>query len=124
MKWSLQQLYKAGQAGVTFDETVEITDFIGSIDDILGASSFRVSGTGHYVYGDRYVFNIHIEGTLILECALTLEEVPYQVVIDTVEVFDKIVDEEVNYIEKNTIDLLPIVWENILVEKPMKVTKY
>ena len=71
-----------------------------------------------------YVFNIHIEGTLILECALTLEEVPYQVVIDTVEVFDKIVDEEVNYIEKNTIDLLPIVWENILVEKPMKVTKY
>ena len=32
-------------------------------------------------------------------------------------------DDEVNIIEKNTIDLENVVWENILVEKPMRYTK-
>ena len=60
---------------------------------------------------------------MILECARTLVEVPFPVIIDTVEIFDKVVadDEDVRLIEKNTIDLQDVVWESILLQKPIRV---
>jgi uncharacterized metal-binding protein YceD (DUF177 family) len=40
-----------------------------------------------------------------------------------VEIFDKVVadDEDVRLIEKNTIDLQDVVWESILLQKPIRV---
>ena len=39
------------------------------------------------------------------------------------EIYDTVEDEEVNFVEKNTIDLEDAVWENIYLEKPMRIFK-
>jgi uncharacterized metal-binding protein YceD (DUF177 family) len=44
--------------------------------------------------------------------------------LDVVEIFDKEnEDDETRLIERNTIDLRGVVWERILLEKPMRVVK-
>ena len=123
MKWSLQQLYKYNGKPFTFEATYDFKDYIVNIDDILDITEFHVSGTGQNLYDDRFRFELTIIGTMILECARTLVEVPFPIIIDTVEIFDKVVadDEDVRLIEKNTIDLQDVVWESILLQKPIRV---
>ena len=61
---------------------------------------------------------------MYLEDSRTLEEVEFPINIDVCEVFGKDPDnDEMRYIEKNTIDLYDIIWENILLEKPMRICK-
>ena len=68
---------------------------------------------------DDYQIDINIKGKMILPCSLTLEEVEYPFDINVIENLSEI-DENYKKSEK-TIDILPIIWENILMEIPMKV---
>ena len=126
MKWSLQQLFKYTQTPLNFSEELDFSEYIKGIDDILGISKVSVSGTAQHLYDDRYVFNITIKCNLSLEDAVTLDPVDYPIELNVCEAFDKNVDleidEDVRLIEKNTIDLTDVVWENILLEKPIRVT--
>ena len=61
---------------------------------------------------------------MTLECARTLEPVEYPISLEVTEVFDTLEsDEDIRLIEKNTIDLSDVIWENIYLEKPMRVFK-
>lgn len=122
MKWSLQQLFKYNGKPFTFEGTYDFHKYIENISDILDIKDVKVSGVGQNVHDDRYVFDLIIDTVLILEDAVTLDPIEYSMHIETSEVFD-FNDDEVNIIEKNTIDLENVVWENILVEKPMRYTK-
>ncbi len=65
---------------------------------------------------DEYLLKLNINGKMILPCNLTLEPVDYPFNIE--------IEENLNEIAKNskkTIDILPIIWENILMEIPMKI---
>ena len=65
---------------------------------------------------EESVLNITVKGKMILPCNLTLEPVDYP--------FSLEIEENLNETIKNsqkTIDILPIIWENILMEIPMKV---
>ena len=65
---------------------------------------------------DEYLLNLNVKGEMVLPCSLTLEPVDYP--------FDIKIEENLNEIIKKTqktIDILPIIWENILMEIPMKV---
>ena len=64
----------------------------------------------------------NIKTVLILQCALTLDPVPYEYEKTFDEVYSKIENDEYFLIEKNTIDLTDMVWTNILIEKPINVT--
>lgn len=123
MKWSLQQLYKYNRKSFTFETTYDFKDYIANIEDIIDIKEFHVSGVGHNVIDDRFHFELNVKGMLILECARTLVEVPFLIDVQTIEVFDKVIvgDEDVWLIEKNTIDLKDVVWETILLQKPIRV---
>ena len=125
MKWSLQQLFKLAQRPYSFKDVYDFHDRIANIDDILDISDINVEGVAQFLYDDRYEFNLHINGFLILQDARTLEPVNYPIDIETVEVFDKVIndDEDIRIVEKNTIDLSDVVWESILLEKPMRFVK-
>ena len=64
-----------------------------------------------------------ISGIMVLPCSITLKETDYPFeskISDTlVNLFEEIGDFEKKI--ENTIDILPIIWENILMEIPMKV---
>ena len=65
---------------------------------------------------EESILNITVKGKMILPCNLTLEPVDYP--------FSLEIEENLNETIKNsqkTIDILPIIWENILMEIPMKV---
>lgn len=123
LKWSLAQLKKYNNKEFEFADDFDFRDYISTIDDILDISIAHVSGRGRNIYDDRYLFNLHIECTLTLECARTLEPVPFPVSLDVEEIYDTVDDGEARLIDKQTIDLYDCVWENIYLEKPMRVFK-
>lgn len=123
MKWALAQLYRYGKTPFNFTCQFDFHDYIKNIDDILYISLINVEGTGRNIVDDRYLFTLHITGVLTLECARTLDPVLFPVDLNIEEVFDTIDDGEVNLIEKQTIDLKNVIWENVYLEKPMRVFK-
>ena len=126
LKWSLNQLYRFSGKSFEFDGVLNYDERVKNIEDILSISSVKVKGIGKQLYEDRYTFNIHIECTLYLECARTLEEVSYPINLDVEEVFDTQeydTDEDINIIPKNTIDLRDVIFQDIYLEKPIRVVK-
>ncbi len=120
MKWTIKELIKLERWNNKIDETVDITPFL-SGTDIIRASKIKVTGTFEIFDQEEFVFDLHIQGNLILPCARTLVEVEYPIDLEIEEVFTTFQDEETNYIEGITIDLLPVIWSNILLDKPMRI---
>lgn len=69
---------------------------------------------------EELAINLNVEGLMILPCSVTLKPVEYPFNIEINGEIDEILDNfDKNY--KNTIDIFPIIWENILMEIPMRV---
>ena len=66
------------------------------------------------------VLDLNVNGTMVLPCAITLKptKIPYNIEINGSlrELLDK---NEEKF--TNTLDIFPIIWENILMEIPMRV---
>ena len=72
---------------------------------------------------DNYQLNLNVSGVMIIPCALTLKPVTYPFTIEINGCLQELleeIDKKIKNVE-NTIDILPIIWENILMEIPMKV---
>lgn len=97
-------------------EMLKGTD-VDTLDDVKIKGQITVSNIG------EYKLLLHVSGVMIIPCAITLKPVsiPFNIEID--EVLNEITEENEEIIENiaNTIDILPIIWENILVEIPMRV---
>ena len=67
----------------------------------------------------EYFLNLNLKGKMVLPCSLTLEPVDFPFTLEIEENLNEMIE---NF-KKNqkTIDILPIIWENILMEIPMKV---
>lgn len=70
---------------------------------------------------DELVADIFVSGTLILPCAITLEDVEYQFNTKIEDILGNF--EDFYNKNKNTLDILPIIWENIVSEVPIRVVK-
>ena len=66
---------------------------------------------------------VDVEGVMVLPCAITLKPVNYPFSIEISgeleELMENFDENERNF--QNSIDILPIIWENILMESPMRV---
>lgn len=128
LRWSLDQLYRYQNQALTFESTLNYDEYIKNFRDILKMDDVLCSGTGYAISNDTFKFNLHIEAVMYLEDAWTLDEVKYPVKVDVEEVFTKDTrlitdDNDYRYIERNTIDLYDVVWENIILEKPISIKK-
>ncbi len=97
------------------EEYLKQTDLI-KLDDVLIKGVINKNSLGDIQ------INLNIEGVMVLPCAITLEPVNYPFSINVSESLDDIIKTE-DFLKKdeNTLDILPIIWENILMEIPMKV---
>ncbi len=84
-------------------------------------SPVEVVGDFEIYDNEEFVFYLDIKCTLVLPCAVSLDEVEYLIDLSVEEVFTEHKSDDSNIIEGITIDLLPIIWSNILLEKPMRV---
>lgn len=89
--------------------------------EIRKIKDVHVVGTLTIDYEDDLMAYLEIEGTFVLPCAITLEDVSYH--------FKTIIDENLGKFEnfynknKNSLDILPVLWENIVSEVPIRVVK-
>ena len=79
----------------------------------------EITVQGSLTFNEGYWLTLSIEGTMVLPCSLTLEPVDYPFNIKLDENIDEFIENSKK--TQKTIDILPIIWENILMEIPMKV---
>ncbi|MCK5761581.1 MAG: DUF177 domain-containing protein [Candidatus Izimaplasma sp.] len=121
MKWTIHELRKLQNINNEFKGTVDLSSYIENTD-IIKISPVLVEGSFEIYDDSLYEFYFDIKCTLTLECAITLVEVPYLIDISVEEIFSTNKSDENIDIEGITIDLLPIIWSNIILEKPMRIT--
>ena len=117
----LTRLFSRIDKEVLVDEVYSFTELDGtgvtSIDDVAinGLITLNALNEIH--------LNLDVEGVMIIPCALTLKPVEYPFSIKIEGDLEEIAEENPEkYINsKNSLDILPIIWENILMEIPMRV---
>ena len=87
-------------------------------DDIISTEDINVSGFILDNGTDDYEINMHITGKIILKSAVNLSPVPKDMDIKYNDFVNNLVEKYKN--SANTLDILPIVWENILLEIPIR----
>ncbi len=125
MKWSVHQLRKLQSKGLTIDEKVDLSDIVKRDGEIRDISPVHITGRGD-IFSTHVTFHLRIQGELILPCARTLVDVPYEFDIETDETFiltstDEETGEDVHYIEQDIVDLQPVVEELIFLQVPIQV---
>ena len=87
--------------------------------DIKSITPVKVSG---YVYNNEEELSLEIvaSGTMILTCARTLKDVEYPFNIEINEIIGENEDNSLEIVQ-NSLDIFPIVWQNILVDVPLRV---
>lgn len=72
---------------------------------------------------NNYYLNLNISGSMVLPCSVTLKDVLYPFECEIDGQIDEIMQEIDEFSKKveNSLDIFPIIWENILMEIPMKV---
>jgi uncharacterized protein len=120
MKWTTHELLKLVNTDNEFKASLDFSDYIENTD-IIKISPVEVEGDFEIYDQEEFVFYIDIKCTLTLQCAITLEEVLYEMDFSTEETFTSDKNDDFNTIDGITIDLLPIIWSNIILEKPMRV---
>ena len=109
---------------ISFDENININKDYLNGTDIKDISSIKVRGS---IIPSEEVFelNMNIKCTLTLVCSISLKDVKYDIDIDVNDLIGEsneyVEIEENNKIINNTIDLIPIIWQNIILEVPLKV---
>ncbi len=87
--------------------------------DIRRISPVKVEG---YIFNNEEEYELHItiKGTMILPCARTLKDVEYPFSSEIDEIIGENDDNSLE-INQNRLDIFPIVWQNILVDVPLRV---
>lgn len=109
---------------IEFDENLEYTS-----DDLKNTSIKRLENVNakgfiSRVSDDVYHLELTIQGNMVLVCARSLEEVnyPINIFIDK-NVSENVIPDEKQIFFQNSLDIFGIVWENIVLEVPLRVVK-
>ncbi|WP_066192842.1 MULTISPECIES: YceD family protein [Gracilibacillus] len=123
MKIFIQKLMQSQEVPYEFHEKVDVSNLIEGNNDIRAIEPVIVKGKA-WMDGDDITCVYTVTGTMILPCARTLVDVPYDFHIDTAEQFTTSsyhTEENVFYVSGEVLDLTPFIEENIILEVPMRV---
>lgn len=100
------------------DEIVSVPSTYYENSGVKKLDNIKVLGKLYYDPEDNLYASVSIDGTMILNDDISLEEVEYPFSIE----YDDILEENLKNNE-NTLDLFEFLWENIVLEVPLKFTK-
>lgn len=91
--------------------------------DIKKIKNLKINGYMDRDVLDEYHIYLKIEGTLILECAITLKDVEYPISVEIDDNYEDLMAEIGENVKNitNSLDIWPIVWHNVLLVVPMRV---
>ncbi len=123
MEIDLTRLKTGFDSYIAIDEIYSFSEEYLKQGDLLSLDDVKVKGVIEKDALGELEIRLSIDGVMQLPCAITLKPVFHPFHID-VEGNLKEMLEEIGKNEKkeeNTLDILPIIWENILMEIPMRV---
>ena len=125
MKWSVSQLRKLTTNPYHFSLELDFSSEAEQVEDIQNIGIALVEGTISRVDDDIFRCTYHLKVELVLSCSLTLEPVNYLMDFEQEDLigyanadYDDVVE-----ISGNTIDLNAIVWDNIIVNIPIRIVR-
>ncbi len=128
MKWSKTELLNSPKATIFFDEGIVFEQkFISKINHLRELQDVEVNGQLMYdAQSDIATCHFEIQGVMIVPCSITNEDVeyPFSTSASQVFAFHKVSkDEDVIEAKKDMVELMPVIFQNIILEIPLKVTK-
>lgn len=97
-----------------------------SIDKrIFGLNNAFVKGSIYKDVTGDVILKCKFTGSMLIEDSITLDKVPYEFSIDIEENLEYIKENYENCYDKNknTLDLIKVLWQNIVLEVPISYTK-
>lgn len=103
------------------DEDIEFSSNYYENTDIIRLENIHIKGDIDYNLSDELEINLKVTGKMILSDAITLEEITSPIDLEISEILDKSAKYYKN--EQNTLDKLEFLWENIVLEIPISLTR-
>lgn len=116
MKIDLRKLYALNKLSI--DEEVVIPEEYYKNAGVRSLSKVKVNGDVTVNYEENIELHLNVSGEFIIPCAVTLD--------DVIVPFNTLIEEEIDQNKLNDeffLDLLDVLWENIVLEIPVRVVK-
>lgn len=110
---------------IELDENIIFDESYYKNTDIIKMDSFHIKGEIFYNLSDEIEINLNVEGNIYLNDAITLEEIKYPINININEILSNSEENSNEFYEKNKniLDINEFLWENIVLEVPISLTK-
>lgn len=120
----ISKLKQGSESSLYIEENINIEQ---DLLDKAGIISLKDANVKGYINRDdnfNYYLDLIVEGTMVLPCSITLKPVDYTFSAEISGDYIELMSEIENSVQKvdNSLDIFHIIWENILMEIPIKVT--
>ena len=115
-------LAKVDENGIVIDDTVSFGEEYIKNTPIVRCDDIVVKGRAYYSVTNEIVFDCKVDGSFVLLDALTLEPCDYPFSIEISEILSENAS-ELNRNELKTLDIMDILWQNIVLEVPISFRK-
>lgn len=118
----IYELNRIPASGLNINETISFDNEYLKLSEIKKLDNINVSGRLYYSVTDEVIFNGHIKGVMQLVDYNTKELIDYPFSCD----IDEVIAENIPNLRtnnQNRLDLKEILWQNIVLEVPIRVTK-
>ncbi len=118
-------LNKVTEKGIKIDEVVSFGEEYLKNTSVKECNNVKVVGSIYLSSTMEIVLKVNCMGSFIVQDARTLEDIPCPLDIDIEEVVADISEElqKNSKNKQNTLDILSILWQNIVLEVPIRLTK-
>jgi len=109
----------------TYDEDIKFDNSIYHNDDIKDLKDIHLKGNVYYNSAEILEINLELKGIMLLSDSVTLEivEYPFNIKINEEYSLNDPYFKEYYGNEQNILDIMRVLWENIVLEVPMHLTK-
>lgn len=115
-------LSKVDEKGIVIDDIVSFGDEYIKNTPIQKLENVKVNGRAYYSITNEIIFDCKVEGSFVLLDAMDLEPFDYPFSFEISEVLSEI-DDEKDQNELKTLDIMDILWQNIVLEVPISARK-
>lgn len=115
------ELNRIPKTGLLIDETVSFNDDFISHTDIQKLDNVKIQGQLYYDLNDELIIDLEVKGQMLLNDAIDLSPIEYPFTVKITEKYS--IDLENKQNKHNSLDIMMIVWQNIVLEIPIRVVK-
>ncbi len=113
---------KVDDKGIVIDDTISFgEEYIGKTP-IQKLDNVEVKGRVYYSVTNEVILDVEVKGEMVLLDAVSLEPINYPFNLDISEVLSEN-DDEKDEKEAKTLDIMDVLWQNIVLEVPISIKK-